>query len=75
MILKLQGNTVASAIALLSSGIIIGCARPGPPQATTPPPTSSQQTATQPVAQNTSSNDAVNQLLSTRNVQVATFKV
>ncbi|WP_257998862.1 pentapeptide repeat-containing protein [Fischerella thermalis] len=66
MMLQRQGNTVTSAIALISSSIILGCARPEIPQASTLPPTNSEQTTTQPVAQNTSSNDAVNRLLSTR---------
>ncbi len=66
MILKLQGSRFASAIALLSSSLIFGCARAEQPQATVLPPTNSEQTATQTFAQNTTNNDAVNRLLSTR---------
>lgn len=64
--LRLIAKGGALPIALLSSGVIFGCARPEQPQATNLPATSSEQIATQPVAQNTTSNDAVNRLLSTR---------
>ncbi|WP_157221840.1 hypothetical protein [Fischerella thermalis] len=45
MMLQRQGNTVTSAIALISSSIILGCARPEIPQASTLPPTFKIQVA------------------------------
>jgi uncharacterized protein YjbI with pentapeptide repeats len=72
MILMLELHKVASRIALLISGIIIGCAQPKQIQAINPNEFSSEQTGTnssviaQPVDQNITSSGAINQLLSNR---------
>jgi uncharacterized protein YjbI with pentapeptide repeats len=72
MILMLELQKVASTIALIISGTIIGCAQPKEIQAINPNEFRSEQTGTnpnviaQPVEQNITSSGAINQLLSNR---------